>query len=381
MTMTMRLNKDKTGLGEVARLDTCVTVVDAAEFHNNLESMKVYNYEEEGTIAELKMEQVEFSNVVILNKQDLVTEDQLGNILDKISILNPNAKIIKSHQSNINVMEILNTHLYSNVIAMKNQENSLSKTATTKEDLIEQEECCKISIEENGLKCCKSMENTDEIFNSRMSEVKLGSKPNNNPGEISRHQARFGITSFVYHARSRPFHPGRLYNQFMKQYFMMDSFEDSKQQSLEQLQNDASSKQAERVELMGELLRSKGFIWLATSNLFIGGWQQAGNILKIALIGPWENEIREEKVDDLSANISISKSPDRRQELVFIGMNLKHKAIQEALDKCLLTDEEMNMSHEKWDDFMEAEDKINSSMPLQLLFQPDEIITVHTKLE
>lgn len=369
-------HKDKTGLGEVARLDTCVTVVDAAEFHNNLESMKAYDSEEEGTIAELMMEQVEFSNVVILNKQDLVTEDQLSHILDKISILNPNAKIIKSHQSNINVMEILNTHLYSNVIAMKNQENYLSKT---KEDLI-QEECCKISLKENGLKCCKSKEKTDEIFNSRLSEVKLGSKPYNNAGEISRHQARFGITSFVYHTRLRPFHPGRLYNQFMKQYFMMDSFEDSKQ-SLEQLQNDASIKQADRVELMGELLRSKGFIWLATSNLFIGGWQQAGNILKIALIGPWENELREEKADDLSANISISKSPDRRQELVFIGMNLKHKAIQEALDKCLLTDEEMNMSPEKWDDFMEAEDKINSSMPLQLLFQPDEIITVHTKLE
>merc|ERR1711971_1310116 len=142
-------HKDTPGLGEVARLDTCVTVVDAAEFHNNLESMKAYNYEE-GTIAELTMEQVEFSNVVLLNKQDLVTKDQLDNILDKISILNPKAKVIKSHQSKINVMEILNTHLYSK-IAMS--ENSLLKT-TTKEEKIE-EECCKKSFEENGLKCCK----------------------------------------------------------------------------------------------------------------------------------------------------------------------------------------------------------------------------------
>ena len=65
-----------------------------------------------GTIAELMMEQVEFSNVVILNKQDLVTEDQQADIVDRISLLNPKAKILKSCQSKINVMEILNTNLF-----------------------------------------------------------------------------------------------------------------------------------------------------------------------------------------------------------------------------------------------------------------------------
>ena len=55
-------------LGEVARLDTCVTVIDAAEFYNNLGSMEQFeNGEAEGTIAELMMEQVEFSNIVVLN--------------------------------------------------------------------------------------------------------------------------------------------------------------------------------------------------------------------------------------------------------------------------------------------------------------------------
>lgn len=72
-------------------------------FFNNLTS---------GTIAELMMEQVEFSNIVILNKQDLVTEDQQANIVDRISLLNPKAKILKSCQSKINVMEILNTNLF-----------------------------------------------------------------------------------------------------------------------------------------------------------------------------------------------------------------------------------------------------------------------------
>ena len=50
---------DKPQLGEVARLDTCITVVDSAEFYSNLASMKTYEQGETvGTIAELMMEQV-----------------------------------------------------------------------------------------------------------------------------------------------------------------------------------------------------------------------------------------------------------------------------------------------------------------------------------
>merc|ERR1712142_913511 len=101
-------------LSEVARLDTCVTVIDAAEFHINLGSMKSYEEgEKKGTITELMMEQVEFSNVVILNKIDLVNEEQQVDILDRIENLNPKAKVLKSCQSKINVMEILNTCLYN----------------------------------------------------------------------------------------------------------------------------------------------------------------------------------------------------------------------------------------------------------------------------
>ena len=75
-------------LGEVARLDTCVTVVDSAEFYSNLSSMKTYDQDEtQGSIAELLMEQVEYSNVVILNKQDMVTEEQQRQISDRMKYI------------------------------------------------------------------------------------------------------------------------------------------------------------------------------------------------------------------------------------------------------------------------------------------------------
>ena len=58
------------------------------------------------------MEQVEYSNVIILNKQDLVSEQQQADIMDRIALLNPNAKVLKSCQSKIDVTEILNTDLF-----------------------------------------------------------------------------------------------------------------------------------------------------------------------------------------------------------------------------------------------------------------------------
>ena len=56
--------------------------------------------------------------------------------------------------------------------------------------------------------------------------------------------------------------------------------EQEKKEELEKTQAEASEKQKRRTGLMGELLRSKGFFWLATSNDVIGGWQQAGNVLR-----------------------------------------------------------------------------------------------------
>ena len=63
------------------------------------------------------------------------------------------------------------------------------------------------------------------ILDSGLSLVQLGSSPTANKSQMTRHEKRFGITSFLYQSK-RPFHPDRLYNQFIKQYFMPFSFQE-----------------------------------------------------------------------------------------------------------------------------------------------------------
>jgi len=147
----------KPQLGEVARLDTCITVVDSAEFYNNLGSMKTYEQGETiGTIAELMMEQVEFSNVVVVNKGDLVSEEQKDDILEKIALLNPSAKVVKSVQSKVNPLEILNTKLYK---ADKNKDEFWMAAARAKvvEKFVDLE-CCVESMAKEGKKMLQEEE-------------------------------------------------------------------------------------------------------------------------------------------------------------------------------------------------------------------------------
>ena len=289
-------HKEGPQLGEVARLDTCVTVIDAAEFYNNLESMKEISDDENqgGSIAELMMEQVEYSNVVILNKTDLVNEGQQQDILERISILNPKVKVLKSLQSQINVMEILNTHLYSKEDMTSNSVFASASKVKSVEKSEDIDSCCEESLEKDGTKCCKSKANKQEI-KTKLSQIILGVVSNNK--EMTRHEKRFGITSFIYRSR-RPFHPGRLHNNVLEPLFIfqgaggelneIDKNLESLQQELE-----LGSKQDQRRAKFGELMRSKGFVWMATSQFFMGAWQQAGNILRIKPARPWLCEMRQ----------------------------------------------------------------------------------------
>jgi len=398
-------HEGKPQLGEVARLDTCVTVVDSAEFYNNLGSMKTYEQgDTKGTIAELMMEQVEFSNVVILNKGDLVSQDQTADIIEKITLLNSKAKIVKSVQSKVNVKEILNTHLYE--VYKDKEEFWMTATKVAEEEKIQTQvlECCEKTLANEGKKCCKSK--SKNMVDSGLSQVQLDvAQGLGKDRKMTRHEARFGITSFIYYSR-RPFHPGRLGDLFLEPYFcdmpwLDDEDEDEdedeegeekekseeekkeeeekkkkaeeeKEIRLKAVQKQASEKQVKRSGTMGELLRSKGFLWIATTNKVIGGWQQAGNVIRLEAESPWMCEIPEIWQNTPSEALIVKdmknacgkeyKYADRRQEIVFIGQNMKHEVIQKILDECLLNDEEMALGPEKWEETMADVDKIQLAL-------------------
>ncbi len=106
-------------LTKFSRLDTMVTVVDAFNFFKDFGSADTLlnrsmtdDDEDNRTIVNLLTDQVEFANIMLLNKTDLVTEEQLGLLEGILKKLNPEAKIIRTDHSRVDPKEILNTGLF-----------------------------------------------------------------------------------------------------------------------------------------------------------------------------------------------------------------------------------------------------------------------------
>jgi G3E family GTPase len=156
-------------LSRVSRLDTMVTVVDAASFFKYMESSDNLfqlgigaGETDDRTVVDLLIDQVEFANVIILNKTDLIASDQLESVQALLTKLNPEARIIHSTFGKVSPSDILNTKIF-------NYEKASQSAGWAKELA----------------------------------------------GEHTPETEEYGITSFVYR-RDRPFHPER-FSECLKQ--------------------------------------------------------------------------------------------------------------------------------------------------------------------
>jgi len=117
-TFTFRDEND-VSLSDIARLDTMVTVVDAVNFMRDYleaQSLKEINAElgeeDERNIAALLVEQVEFSNVILVSKTDLISRDELKNLIVILENLNREAEIVPMVMGQIPLDKIINTQRF-----------------------------------------------------------------------------------------------------------------------------------------------------------------------------------------------------------------------------------------------------------------------------
>jgi G3E family GTPase len=229
---------DGRSLGDLARLDTMATVIDGGAFLRDLGSVDDLNdrgeslgTDDERTVVDLLVDQVEFADVLVINKIDLLDPAELDRLEALLHRLNPGARILR---------------------------------------------------------------------------------------------AEYGFTSFVYR-RTRPFHPARLW----------------------ETANGA----------FGDVIRSKGFFWIASRPAIAGEWSTAGGVIHVGPAGAWwaavpaeEWPTEPEAVADIASRLHAGPWGDRRQELVFIGTDLDEAALTARLDACLLNDAELAGGLEAWGD-------------------------------
>ncbi len=116
--------EDGTSLGDVARLDTMVTVVDASTFlgevgrGSTLAERDLQAADGDArTISDLLVDQVEFADVIVVNKTDLVSAATAGAVTATLRRLNPRAEIVHTDHGRVDLAEVLDTGRYSPDIA------------------------------------------------------------------------------------------------------------------------------------------------------------------------------------------------------------------------------------------------------------------------
>ncbi|XXK44752.1 zinc metallochaperone GTPase ZigA [Porticoccaceae bacterium nBUS_17] len=106
-------------LSDVADLDTMVTVVDAVNFMNDYDQAKYLQdtgeslgEEDERSVADLLVDQVEFADVILISKTDLVSSVDIERLTAILKTLNTDAKIVPISQGQVDIDEVLNTGLF-----------------------------------------------------------------------------------------------------------------------------------------------------------------------------------------------------------------------------------------------------------------------------
>lgn len=290
VAQTFTYADDDLGIDLTSRVyvDAMVTVVDAYRFlkdFNSGESLherkQAVDTDDVREVVDLLVDQVEFADIIVLNKADRVTEAELNEIAGLLRALNPAARLLTSTYGNVSLSDILGVNLFDFEQAM------------------------------HAAGWIQELE----------------------AGDHTPETEEYGISSFVYRRR-RPFHPERL-------LAWIEQFPE-------------------------EIVRAKGFLWIASRNDIACLFSQAGYASTLEHAGRWLATLPDAErrqmfaaEPELEADY-LEPHGDRQTELVLIGQRMNREPVERELDRCLLSDEEMASDWSKLSDNLPGHDTVRT---------------------
>lgn len=275
-------------------LDCICAVVDALRLRDEFDGGLALEHHipKEEDLAALVTEQIEFCNVILLNKASEVSEEELTRIKSIIRAIQPTAPIIETNYCDVDLEKLLKTNLFD-----------FDRTATSAAWIQE--------VEDASHHHDHHADDDDDDDDEEEEEHEHHHHHHDHDHEHGDHDhlAEFGIDTYVYYAR-KPFDLG-LFDEFVAAHWPKN------------------------------VIRCKGMCYFAEEYDMCYLFEQAGRQFNLRKAGEWFATMPKEELMQLMADDAQLRKDwdeqygDRMQKLVFIGQHLDVKAIQTALDNCL----------------------------------------------
>lgn len=265
-------------------LDCICSVVDALRLRDEFDGGEALEHHvpKEEDLAALVIEQIEFSNIILLNKAVEVTPDELARIKSIIRAIQPTAEIIETNYCDVAFEKILNTNLFD-----------FDRTATSARWIQEVEDAHHHHDYDDD------DDDDDHEHHHHDHDHEDGHD----------HLAEFGIDTYIYYAR-KPFDLG-MFDEFVAAHWPKN------------------------------VIRCKGMCYFAEEYDMCYLFEQAGKQFNLRKAGEWFATMPKEELMQLMADDAQLRADwddqygDRMQKLVFIGQHLDKQALKKALDNCL----------------------------------------------
>ena len=274
-------------------VDSIVTVVDALRMRDEFGSGKnlLKPGLAEDDIENLVIQQIEFCNIILLNKASEVAADELGRIREIIRAIQPKAEIIPCDYCDIDFDRILHTGMFD-----------FDKVATSA-TWINEIEGHHNEEEESGKRKVESEDSHNHAHSTHDHEHHH--HHHDEEGEAE----EYGISTFVYYRRE-PMNISR-FDEFVARHWPEG------------------------------VIRAKGICWFLSEPDTCYLFEQAGKQVSLRDTGQWYATMPDDELlDFMRRNRDLQRDwddtyGDRMQKLVFIGQHMDRQAITAALDECV----------------------------------------------